>query len=77
MTTERHLLGSVEIVCKQIGYGRTIQAIHARWALLLHRDGMDLQTAVRGALIRDPYLLSITDEAELLKELNHQAGMTP
>ena len=74
MTTECKLLAPVEIVCRQIGYGRVIQAIHARWALLLHKDGMPLQMAVMGALITDPHLTTCIDDAELLRRLNVHAG---
>lgn len=77
MTTERHLLSSVETVCKQIGYGRVIQAVQCRWALSLYQNhGFDLRAAVQGALITDTFLLSITDNVELEKQLMYFAGIT-
>jgi len=76
MTTEAKLMASVEIVAKQIGYGRVIQALGARWALSLHRDhGFDLQTAVAGALINDPYTLSLKNPEALLAHLEYIAAM--
>ena len=76
MTTESKLMASVEIVARQIGYGRVIQALSARWALNLHRDhGFDLQTAVLGALINDPYTLSLKDPKAMLAHLEYIAAM--
>lgn len=77
MTTESKLMSSVEIVARQIGYGRVIQALEARWALMLHRDhGFDLQAAVAGALIKDPYTRSLKDPEELKKHLEYIAALS-
>lgn len=79
MTTESKLMSSVEIVARQIGYGRVIQALEARWALMLHRDhGLPLPAAVAGALINDPYIRGLTlgDPEELKKHLEYIAALS-
>lgn len=71
---EKGLLDGVERVAQALGYGRVIQVMHARWAIMLHdRHGMTWRQAALGALmgLQD---LPINDETELEKVIRSQAG---
>ena len=53
MTTETKLISSVENVCKQLGYGKVIDALRARWALSLMAEGTAMSEAAEEAGLGD------------------------
>lgn len=74
---EAPLLDQVERIAKNIGYGRIMQAMAARWALsLVKQYELPVDAAMRGAFITDSKRLMAAekDPESAIKELIFEAG---
>jgi hypothetical protein len=74
MTTVNKLLCSAEVICKQVGYAKVIQALTFRHAIHIHAtESCSWSTAAQLANL-PTRRLNMMDEVELEKQIRHYAG---
>lgn len=74
MTHEKKQLIEVESICKDIGYGRVIQVMSARWALDLHKEwALPIRACMTAAFMPNVEQLSAFPDEEILKAIQELA----